>query len=205
MTRSIRSTRIAALCALLGAGCSSSDPSVSESTGGNPGLGGGAGTSGSGGSSPGAPQLPACPPDALVETTHANIPAGTYSVPVSAELAPYASYPVGSINFCWNADLVTLGYKLPALVLGKAEHVAFVGPWNPSTARFELSGEDGTGICERAGTTWTCTEEFVSIGVDLTELSKELEGLPAEQVNGRLEVSKLFGQDPIGVLTFVAP
>lgn len=200
MTRVLRSFGMAALCAISVLACSSSEQAGAVSTGGSAGASGGIG-----GSSSAPPTLPACPPDALVETAHANIASGTYSVPVSAELAQYASYSVGSINFCSTGELVTLGYKLPALLLGKAEHVAFTGPWNPSTSRFELASEDGTGVCERAGTTWTCTEEFSAVTVDLTELDKELEGLSAPEIDGRRAVSQLFGQDPIGILTFVGP
>lgn len=190
-----------------GAGGASGSGGGGSSGVGGTGTGAAAGTSGAAGSGTGAaaPVLPPCPADALVETTHANVPAGTYSVPVPAQLVPYASYEVGSINFCQSGDSVTLGYRLPELLLGKAEHVAFVGPWNASSETYELSGKDGTGSCARSGTTWTCTEHFSGLTVDPAKVSDLLKGAPPAELQGRVQVTNHFGQDPIGVLVFSLP
>ncbi|HZO16174.1 MAG TPA: hypothetical protein VFB62_23025 [Polyangiaceae bacterium] len=150
---------------------------------------------------PEAQALPECPPDTGVEPLHTDT-AGAYSVPVPAELEPYATYPVDSITACRRGELVELGYKLPALLVGKETHVGFSGSYDEAAAAFVLSG-NGTASCAVTNGSWSCFEEFAGITVDLAAVAEETQGLSAAEAQGRLDVSQAFGADPIGILDFV--
>ncbi len=156
---------------------------------------------GSGGQAGGGASLPTCPPDTGAEPAHTDV-TGSYSVPVPAELEPYASYLVDSITACQRAGVVELGYKLPALLVGKPQRVSFSGSYDPNADVLMLSG-DGSATCDVSSAGWSCLEHFVGVAVDLEAVAKEAEGLPAAEVQGRLDVAAYFGGDPIGILDFL--
>jgi hypothetical protein len=115
-----------------------------------------------------------------------------FAVPVPAELDPYAHYPVDSITFCRRGNLVELGYKLPELLLGKAERVGFSGGYDSAAGVLALTG-NGTATCELAGGSWSCLEHFVGIAVDLEAVAKAAEDLPPAEAAGRIDVAEVFG------------
>lgn len=173
------------------------------------GAGAAGSTTASDGGQGGAPvpvgSLPACTPDGVEEPPHADIPGGDYAVPVPPELQPYATYPVGDISLCSNGAGIELGYSLPALLVGRAERVSFAGAFDETTGAFVLTSEDGTSTCVVQRPEWSCVEEFTGIVVDLDEVAKETEGLDAAEAAARLEVARLFANDPIGLLDFSLP
>ena len=191
------------VCATLGLGCSSSADSTASTGSGGSGQHDGAADDAA--SPVSKPTLAACPPDVLNELAHVDIPSGTYSVPVPAELAPYASYSITDITFCETAGVATLAYKLPALLVGAEQRVAFQGTWSAASSSFELSSKDGNASCSRSGTLYTCTEHFTNLEIDSDKLTKELALLPAADAANKAEVAAVFGQDPIGILTFTGP
>lgn len=144
--------------------------------------------------------LPACPPDTGTEPPHTDV-VGQYSVPVAAELTPFASYPIDSITSCVRGDVVELGYKLPALLVGKEQRVSFSGPYDPVSDSLELSG-DGTAACDVTASGWSCLEHFAGIVVDLEKVAEEAAGLPPAEAAARIDVAEAFGTDPIGILAF---
>jgi hypothetical protein len=164
----------------------------------------GEGGTGAGGQNTGAAATAAtlvdCPADTTVEPPHTDI-VGVYSVPVPADLEPYASYDVPSITSCRRGDVVELGYKLPALLVGQSERVSFAGDYDAAADAFVLLG-DGTATCEVVAGTWTCLEQFTGITVDLAGVADEAVGLSAEEQAARLDVAQRFGGDPIGIMVF---
>lgn len=140
----------------------------------------------------------------VCESAAEEIAGGTYTVPVPERLSAYSSYTVGSITFCKAGDSVQLDYSLPELLLGKKERVQLRGGWNASTPSLDLSG-DATANCVVSGSTWTCTEHFAAVTLDVERLQKELADLPDAERQARFEVSQIFGQDPIGILEFSLP
>lgn len=127
---------------------------------------------------------------------------GTYTVPVTAELEPYASFDVSSIQFCEHGGSVSLSYDLPALLVGAPTHLEFRGVFDPSAPTLELEGDQGSASCTPAGGTWSCREMLSGIEVDTDKLRERLSGMPAAEAAARSDVSDAFSQDPIGVLTF---
>ena len=127
---------------------------------------------------------------------------GTYTVPVSDALAPYASFPVSGIDFCTAEGNVELAYALPESLLGKSTRVSFRGTYDTHARAYPLSGSDGTATCSFASNTWTCQERLAGLKIDMAGLQKQFAALSAAEQTARLSVASVFGQDPIGVLTF---
>src|ERR1043165_1715496 len=97
---------------------------------------------------------------------------------------------------CRLASGVHLGYTLPELLVGKANHVSFEGGFDAALGTFELAGSEGTASCAPADS-WTCAEAFTDMSVDLDAVAKAAEGLRPAEAAARLEVAKRFSVDPI--------
>jgi len=130
--------------------------------------------------------------------------AGTYRVPVTDALAPYASFPVDSVDYCARDGAVELSYALPELLVGKSTKVSFRGSYDRQTGAYLLRGSDGDATCTASGDTWSCREQLVDLKIDASSLAQQLSALPPAEASARRNVASAFGQDPIGVLTFTA-
>jgi len=129
---------------------------------------------------------------------------GVYSVPVPTDLEPFASFSVKNVQLCGDANAVELGYQLPELLVGNSTKVSLRGAYDEAARVYRLSGKDGEADCTRAGTKWSCQERLTGIDVDQAALERQLSDLPADEATHRRDVASIFGQDPIGVLTFLA-
>jgi hypothetical protein len=134
-----------------------------------------------------------------------DITGAVYSVPVPSELEAFASYPIGDVSLCQLGSALQLGYSLPALLVGKKTRVSFQGGYDTTSGRYEMTSADGTASCGRVGADWTCNEAFTGLEIDLTEVAKEAEALPAAEAAARVDVAQLFQGDPIGILSFTLP
>ena len=141
--------------------------------------------------------VPIPPPD-CVDT------AGVYTVPVPADLAPYASFSVDSVRFCGGSS-VELSYTLPATLLGDGVDLSFQGALEPVAGALSLSGSNGIASCSQVGSSWTCQERLSGLRADTEQLNQLSEGLPAAEARARLDIAARFLTDPIGALTFDVP
>jgi hypothetical protein len=130
---------------------------------------------------------------------------GTYRVPVSTDLEPYASFPVSGIEFCEQNGSVRLSYELPELLLGASQKIRFEGTYDASAPSIELTGERGSASCTSNGGVWSCRETLTGVEVDADKVAKLLAALPPAEAQARGAVSDVFTQDPIGVLSFDTP
>ena len=146
-----------------------------------------------------APEAHTAPPACASKDT-AEV-SGTYTVPVSPELVPYATFDVQNVEFCEREGAVVLDYDLPALLVGKSTKISFRGA-SGSTAVYRLTGDNGTADCAAANGTWSCQEHLTGLQMDLPALDERLASLPPAEATGRRAVASVFGNDPIGVLTF---
>jgi len=180
-----------------------------------PALSGSGGSSGSGGAPGGEPAASAgasagaapapvtsAPPPSCSQGGNLD---GTYTVPVTPELEPYASFDVSSIQFCDHGGSTSLSYDLPALLVGDSTHIAFSGVFDAKAPTLELSGDRGSASCSETGATWSCRETLTGIEIDADKLRERLASRPAAEAQARTDVSDVFSQDPIGVLTFSTP
>lgn len=150
---------------------------------------------------PSTPEARTVPP-ACAAKDSGELP-GTYTVPVSPELDPYATFDVQNVEFCEREGAVVLDYDLPALLVGKETKISFRGAPGV-TAVYRLAGNNGTADCAAANGTWSCQEHLTGLEVDSSALDERLASLPPTEASGRRAVASVFGNDPIGVLTFAA-
>jgi hypothetical protein len=129
----------------------------------------------------------------------------SYFVPVDAELAPFATYPLKRLSFTRNEDSVRIGYGFPRWLGGVPQRVELKGNYLPNTTGFDVTITDlGTGHCRRSGNRFECRELLPGILIDRAQAEKFMreDGLPEEEIDGRLRVTEAFEADPIGVVSF---
>ena len=123
----------------------------------------------------------------------------TYSVPVPAELADQATFPVDSVSWNATAERASLKYDLPPELVGTRARVALDGAFDPARGVYALSGPAGTAECTVAGASLTCNERLPGVPVDVARATELAAGSPGAAK--RAEVIRRFGVDPIGILT----
>jgi hypothetical protein len=129
--------------------------------------------------------------------------AGTYEVPVSADLAGAATFAVPEIEWTLAAGTATLRYALPRGLVGKTLRVDFSGAVDTAAGTATLSGPAGTAACELRTGAVVCNEVMsglLPLAPDYAVVEQiaqtDLAGLSAQ----RLEVAKQFAIDPIGIV-----
>lgn len=125
--------------------------------------------------------------------------AGVYSVPVAAELEPYAAYMLESVRVQRSESELRLDYELPALLLGDRRRLSFRGAL-AADGRYELESDDGTAICEAVAGGLRCDEVLSGLETDRDALARLLAELTEDEARGRRSVAERFSIDPIGVL-----
>jgi hypothetical protein len=133
-----------------------------------------------------------------VEAPPTGVYAGTYEVPVPAELAAAATYAVPEIEWTRSGDAVTLAYALPLGRVGDKVRVKFEG-----TLGAALTGEAGTATCEVAAEATSCHEVMTGllpITPDYDVIAKEAAAEPGVDAALRAEIAKRFSVDPIGIV-----
>jgi hypothetical protein len=102
---------------------------------------------------------------------------------------------------CARNGVVTLDYDLPALLVGKASRISF----RSTDGTLVLTGANGTATCAAMSGTWSCREQLSGVTVDEAALDERLASLPPAEASARRSVASIFGNDPIGVLSFETP
>ncbi|HKO94147.1 MAG TPA: hypothetical protein VJU61_23500 [Polyangiaceae bacterium] len=125
----------------------------------------------------------------------------SYSVPVPAELEPYATFELRDLRFRQRGEEWTLDYTLPALLLGAARKLSFRGTTDASGV-YELGGDAGSMTCTPEAAELRCDEVLDAAELDRDKLERALAELPAEESQLRRDVAESFANDPIGVLRF---
>lgn len=128
---------------------------------------------------------------------------GSYSVPVSADLAAAATFDVTELTWTVTGGVATLAYNLPRALVGKAMRVVFTGPFDASTGHATLTGAPGTAECTVTALAISCTEQMnglLPIAPNLVVVEK-LAATYAGPAADRLAVAARFAGDPIGIAT----
>lgn len=128
---------------------------------------------------------------------------GSYEVPVPAELAAAATYPVSKVEWSVDGDSVELRYDLPVGLIGKAVRLSFEGQLAASGTSASLVGDAGTAECVISRDVVDCHEIMRGLlpldpNYDVVEAhaASEYAGPAAD----RVEVAKRFAGDPIGIV-----
>jgi hypothetical protein len=128
-----------------------------------------------------------------------------YSVPVSEDLAPWATYPVARVVLSRDEVRIRIRYGFPRWLGGVRQRIELEGAWAANGTAFDVTaGEFGTGSCTQAGSRFECREFLPGIAVDRAQAEAVMQedGLPAEEIEQRLNVTDAFRADPIGVVAF---
>jgi hypothetical protein len=128
-----------------------------------------------------------------------------YFVPVDAELAPFATYPVKRVSFARDEGSVRIKYGFPRWLGGVRQPVELRGSYVPGAPGFDVTITDlGTGHCTHEGARFECRELLPGISIDLEQAESIMreDGLPEREIEGRLRVSSEFAADPIGIVSF---
>lgn len=127
---------------------------------------------------------------------------GDYEVPVSAELAAAAVFPVDEMEWSTANGVASLSYALPRGLVGQSLRVDFSGPYDPAAAELHLTGEAGTAVCTASGNRISCYEEMYGLKPVQTDYAV-VEAIAAAEyagpVSDRIQVAQIFESDPIGI------
>jgi len=150
-------------------------------------------------SSPPTSTSPVAPPPASSESAFR----GSYEVPVPANLAAAAQYPVASIHWSVTQGVGRLTYDLPLDLVGRSIGLSFEGPIDASGGTATLTGNAGRADCVIDSASVVCHETMNG----LSPLSPDygvVEKLAAADYAGpaadRVDVAQRFAGDPIGIV-----
>ena len=128
----------------------------------------------------------------------------SYEVPVmDGALARFAQYAVAPVEWTAKKGERKLEYVLPAALVGADQRLEFVGadsaggPWTLRGPTF------GTASCENVSGQIVCRETLAGVPIDVAAVAARVQ--TGELPPQRLEVTKVFNGDPIGILRFPAP
>jgi len=131
------------------------------------------------------------------------LPLPRYSVPVDApELRPYSFYPVASAKGVIRRGTLKLEYPFPEQLTGNAVLIDLEGPYAPGQTHVEVTaGAYGRGECDLVEAVWVCFEELPGVDVDpaAAEATMQAAGLGRAEIDFRLEITRRFSIDPIGI------
>jgi hypothetical protein len=177
--------------------CGASDSAAAAS---NTGVGDvGDGTSGADRPSPSTDTPASEAPTTPASEAPNGVYAGTYVVPIEAELEAYARFDVSAVRFDVDGAELGLRYDLPELLLGQARRISFRGTADAAGV-YQLAGDAGTASCRRDSNDWVCDEVLRSVELDTNKLDRLLSTLPEAEAQARRSVADRFIVDPIGVL-----
>lgn len=128
--------------------------------------------------------------------------AATYSVPVTADLAEHAAWPLAknAAHATLTGDQLEVSYGLPLSLVGKPSGYEFTGTVENGFA--EVSGDGVHGICMLAGDVrLSCMLKYPRLHINPEVADKELaKTFSGEALLSRSRVIRLFGNDPAGIL-----
>lgn len=126
---------------------------------------------------------------------------GTYTVP----MPPPNEHQNNTYEVKFHSDSYdqpsVLNFPLPAGLVGKESWVTFKeDPQNPGV----FMSSDGKGQCSQTGRILECQFRFNQVSMDLTAVEKFWvdRGVTQTEIADRLSVSRSFGGEPIGILTY---
>ena len=128
--------------------------------------------------------------------------AAGYSVPVPDDLADHAHYSNTVANGAIKDGVLTVYYELPATLVGKsAPGLTFTG--KATGAFITVSGKFVNGVCMRSKVKpMTCVLRYPGLEINAASRDEAIrETFSGELQVARLEVGRLFGNDPAGILS----
>jgi hypothetical protein len=137
-------------------------------------------------------------------TNMQRVAGATYRVPVPDSLSAWASYPVEEVEFERSGSRVQIRYPFPRWLSGDSENIELEGVAPAGADGFDVTADQGSGRCTRTGSRFECLETLPGLEIDRDKARDRMvdAGLAATEVEQRLEVTRIFEADPIGILEF---
>lgn len=127
-----------------------------------------------------------------------------YRVPVPDALSAWASYPVEEVELEREGADIEISYPFPRWLSGDSEKIVLEGAYSNAAEGFPVTAEQGSGTCTHTGARFECLESLPGLEVDREKARDRMldAGLSAQEIEQRLEVTRIFEADPIGILEF---
>jgi len=132
-----------------------------------------------------------------------EIVTGTYRVPVPKSLENSALFDLPDVEIIENEEnLVGINYFLPSMLVRESTKIELTRVEDSS--RFMLfEGSVANAACTKTGENIQCLVDYHSLMSDLSrteEFLRHME-LSPEELSGAIDVSRVFREDPVGILT----
>lgn len=124
-----------------------------------------------------------------------------YSVPVPAELAPYATFVLNSSTITEDATGIVMSYDLPVELVGPNHPTIVLGGKHRQGGIMILQGEFGEASCFSRAEKVECIVQYEDLEIDLAGVERILaaRNISSHERELRLQVAKIFGGEPVGV------
>lgn len=129
-----------------------------------------------------------------------------YSVPVQAELRPYAVNELTEFSWKIVDDVPTLTYRLPVEIANESTSVIGLTGTTGSTAGgfTEMTGPLGAGVCNWSDVAVSCMIRYGNLALQENEIDEFLRshyGQNAIELEKRQKVAHIFFHDPVGIIS----
>jgi len=127
---------------------------------------------------------------------------GIYIVPAGPD-TPEVRYPISNPSIKNDGGSFRIDYKMPALLVGGDQMVSLRGTLDAQGRIATVTGDVGTATCDLApgdGFSVRCSEMLTGIEVDLGEVQRMTQSLPAPMAALFVGVASRFSGEPIGIV-----
>ncbi len=127
---------------------------------------------------------------------------GIYIVPAGPD-TPEVRYPISNPSIETGTGTFRIDYNMPALLVGGDQMVSLRGTLDAQGRIATVTGDAGSATCDLApgdGFSVRCSETLSGIQVDLGEVQRMTQSLPAPMAALFVGVASRFSGEPIGVV-----
>jgi len=171
-------------------------------SGGSIGAGGGIGSGGTGGLAGQTGSADASDAAGFVSCGALDSAPGIYIVPAGPN-TPEVHYPIDNPSVESSGGSFRIDYNMPALLVGSDQMVSLRGTLDAQGRFATVTGDAGSATCDLApggGFSVRCSETLSGIQVDLGEVQRMTQSLPAPMAAVFVGVASRFLGEPIGVV-----
>jgi len=130
---------------------------------------------------------------------------GSYTVPVNAELQPFATFAV-SVDSVKTPGHLALQYALPEELTGvSGQTISLEGDTSSDpTAPVVLTGPKGSASCSSSTVTLTCSVKMHDLASNPSAIASLIqnESSNSSEVASRTAVANIFLKEPVGIVTY---
>lgn len=125
-----------------------------------------------------------------------------YEVPVPEELKRFATYSVSCKADSYGENPNEMSFRLPAVLVGENKKFKMArSQENPDL----WVGDNVSGTCQKVEEKMNCNVQFHDLDIDQRKVEREIfsEFKDPAMIAGKLKVALRFGDEPIGIISYV--